>query len=91
MVLNNTYPTLYESIRHSIFQVVAMVSNTGFSTSNISNLPSALPLFLILLGTIGACAGSTSGGVKLIRLILLYKLSIRELYRLIHPPWKIHC
>lgn len=88
LVLNSTYPTLYESIRHSAFQVVAMVTNTGFATENISTMPWMLPLFLVLLGTMGACAGSTSGGIKLIRVILLYKLSMRELYRLIHPHGK---
>jgi trk system potassium uptake protein TrkH len=88
LIINNSYPSLYESIRHASFQVVAMVTNTGFSTANISTMPVMLPLFLLLLGSIGACAGSTSGGLKLIRLILLYKLSIREFYRLIHPHGK---
>ena len=88
LVLNKTYPTLYEAIRHSAFQVVAMVTNTGFATENISTMPWMLPLFLMIIGSIGACAGSTSGGIKLVRLILLYKLSIRELYRLIHPRGK---
>ena len=88
LVLAGTYPSLYEAIRASGFQVVAMVTNTGYATENISTLPGMLPLFLMLLGTVGACAGSTSGGIKLIRVILLYKLSIRELYRLIHPHGK---
>lgn len=88
LIINNTYPSLYEAIRHAAFQVVAMVTNTGFATENISTLPWMLPLFLVILGTIGACAGSTSGGIKLVRLILLYKLSMRELYRLIHPHGK---
>lgn len=88
LILNGTYSSLYEALRHSAFQVVAMVTNTGFATENISTLPWMLPLFLMFLGSIGACAGSTSGGIKLIRLILLYKLSIRELYRLIHPHGK---
>jgi trk system potassium uptake protein TrkH len=88
LVVNDTYSSLYEALRHSAFQVVAMVSNTGFSTANISTLPWMLPLFLMILGTIGACAGSTSGGIKIVRLILLYKLSMRELYRLIHPHGK---
>jgi len=88
VILNDTYPTLYESIRHAAFQVVAMVTNTGYATENISTMPWMLPLFLMILGTVGACAGSTSGGLKLIRLILLYKLSMRELYRLIHPHGK---
>lgn len=88
LLINNTYGSLYESLRHSAFQVVAMVSNTGFSTANISQLPWMLPLFLILLGSVGACAGSTSGGIKLVRVILLYKLSMREFYRLVHPHGK---
>lgn len=88
LVINDSYSSLYESIRHSAFQVVAMVTNTGFATENISAMPMMLPLFLMVLGTIGACAGSTSGGIKIIRLILLYKLSMRELYRLIHPHGK---
>jgi trk system potassium uptake protein TrkH len=88
LVVNDSYSSLYESLRHAAFQVVAMVTNTGFSTANISTLPWMLPLFLMILGTIGACAGSTSGGLKMVRLILLYKLSMRELYRLIHPHGK---
>ena len=88
LVVNSYYTSFYEAIRHSAFQVVAMVSNTGFATENISTLPWMLPLFLILLGSVGACAGSTSGGIKLVRVILLYKLSMREFYRLIHPHGK---
>lgn len=88
LVMENAEPSLYESVRTAAFQVVAMVTNTGYATENISQMPSMLPLFLIMLGTIGACAGSTSGGVKLIRIILLFKLSMRELYRLIHPHGK---
>jgi trk system potassium uptake protein TrkH len=88
LVINETYSSMFEALRHSAFQVVAMVSNTGFSTANISSLPWMLPLFLILLGSVGACAGSTSGGIKLVRVILLYKLSMREFYRLVHPHGK---
>lgn len=88
LVINDTYPNLYDALRHSSFQVVAMVSNTGYSTTNLSQLPWMLPLFLILLGSVGACAGSTSGGIKLVRVILLYKLSMREFYRLVHPHGK---
>lgn len=87
-ILNNTYPTLYEDIRHSLFQVVSMITTTGFTTENISTLPHMIPLLLIFLGVIGASAGSTSGGIKLVRVILIFKLSMRELYRLIHPHGK---
>jgi len=81
----HSYPTLYEAIRHSAFQVVSMITTTGFTTNNISTMPNMVPFLLILLGTMGACAGSTSGGIKMIRIVLLTKLSMRELYRLIHP------
>ncbi len=85
LIWDNTYDSLYETIRHTSFQVVSMLTTTGFTTENVNNLPNLVPFLLILLGTTGACAGSTSGGIKLIRLVLLYKLSMRELYRLIHP------
>lgn len=84
----DTYDTLFEDIRHATFNVMSMMTTTGFTIDNVSNLPTMLPLFLLFLGTIGACAGSTSGGIKLIRVILLTKLSFRELYRLIHPHGK---
>lgn len=88
LLLNSAYPTLYETIRHSAFNVATMITTTGFGTENISTLPMMVPFFYILLGSIGACAGSTSGGIKMIRIVLLYKLSMRELYRLIHPHGK---
>ena len=85
LITNNAYPTLYESIRHASFQVFSMITTTGFTTNTISQMPTFVPFLLILLGTMGACAGSTSGGIKMIRIVLLNKLSMRELYRLIHP------
>ena len=88
LVWNNSHGTLYESLRHAGFQVVSMMTTTGFTTENVSLMPGMIPLFLILLGASGACAGSTSGGIKMVRVILLYKLSMRELYRLIHPHGK---
>lgn len=85
LLSNNFYPSLYESIRHASFQVISMITTTGFTTNDVSQMPTLVPFLLILLGTMGACAGSTSGGIKMIRIVLLNKLSMRELYRLIHP------
>ena len=85
LIMNHAYPSLYVSLRQSAFTVISMLTTTGFTTNNISQLPNAVPFLLILLGTIGACAGSTSGGIKMVRVVLLNKLSMRELYRLIHP------
>lgn len=80
--------SLYESIRQGTFQAVSVGSTTGFTTEPFYLWPGALPLFLILFSVIGGCAGSTAGGFKVIRMILLFKMSMRELYRLIHPHGK---
>jgi len=88
LYVNDTYDSLYESIRHGIFHAISVSTTTGFTTDAFYQWPGALPLILILLATVGGCAGSTAGGIKVIRIILLYKLSLRELHRLIHPNGK---
>ncbi len=88
LYLNGTYHSLYESIRHGVFQAVSLTTTTGFTTDAFYLWGGALPLLLILLSSVGGCAGSTSGGFKVIRVILLFKMSMRELYRLIHPHGK---
>lgn len=80
--------TLYESIRQGTFQAVSVGTTTGFTTEPFYLWPGALPLLLILFSVSGGCAGSTAGGFKVIRMILLFKMSMRELYRLIHPHGK---
>ncbi len=80
--------SLYESIRQGTFQAVSVGTTTGFTTEPFYLWPGALPLLLILFSVIGGCAGSTAGGFKVIRMILLFKMSLRELYRLIHPHGK---
>ncbi len=83
-----TSDSLYESIRQGTFQAVSVGTTTGFTTEPFYLWPGALPLLLILFSVIGGCAGSTAGGFKVIRMILLFKMSMRELYRLIHPHGK---
>lgn len=69
----------------AIFQVISLATTTGFTTTDFSLWPTFIPIFLIYLSIIGSCAGSTGGGVKVIRIILMLKMSIRELKLLIHP------
>jgi trk system potassium uptake protein TrkH len=88
LYMTGTTDTLYESIRQGTFQAVSVGTTTGFTTESFYLWPGALPLLLILFSTIGGCAGSTGGGFKVIRMILLFKMSMRELYRLIHPHGK---
>jgi trk system potassium uptake protein TrkH len=73
------------SVRYAIFEVVSIVTTTGFATTDFSAWPSILP-FMIFFGAFsGACAGSTGGGMKVVRVMLIYKQAIREIHRLIHP------
>ncbi|TDR20555.1 TrkH family potassium uptake protein [Marinicella litoralis] len=88
LYLTDTSGSLYESLRQGTFQAVSIGSTAGFTTESFHLWPGALPLLLILFSTIGGCAGSTGGGFKVIRMILLFKMSMRELYRLIHPHGK---
>ena len=78
-------PGLLGLITKSIFQVVSMGTTTGFTSSEFSAWPSLLPFLLIIISFIGGCAGSTGGGMKVIRILLLFKQGGREIMRLIHP------
>ena len=79
------YPTMVESARYAIFQVISALTTTGFTTTEFHLWPGFVPLLMICLAFIGGCAGSTAGGMKVIRVILLYRAAIREIRRLIHP------
>ncbi|MEX2320953.1 MAG: potassium transporter TrkG, partial [Saccharospirillum sp.] len=68
-----------------IFEAVSLLTTTGFGTADFASWPLYLPFFLILASFIGGCAGSTAGGIKVIRTMLLLKQGLREIKRLIHP------
>ncbi|MDG2171686.1 MAG: TrkH family potassium uptake protein [Gammaproteobacteria bacterium] len=78
-----------KEIIRNIFYAVSISTTTGFTNSNYFNYVGFLPLLLILFSFIGGCAGSTAGGMKVIRVMLLLKQGYRELVRLIHPNSKI--
>ncbi|SEQ32439.1 trk system potassium uptake protein TrkH [Solimonas aquatica] len=80
-----TYGSLGESVRKGLFQVIAYGTDAGFATADPSHWPHFLPLLLVLATFMGSCAGSTGGGVKVIRLVLFGKQASREIARLIHP------
>ncbi|KGJ98793.1 TrkH family potassium uptake protein [Thalassotalea sp. ND16A] len=69
----------------ALFQAVSISTTAGFATTNFAEWPVMLPLLLIFASFIGGCAGSTGGGMKVMRVVLLYLQGIRELSRLIHP------
>ena len=82
---SGTYDSVLEAVRYGMFQVISIGTTTGFGTDSYYLWPGTLPLLLLLLSCVGACAGSTGGGMKVIRIILLYKQGVREITRLVHP------
>ena len=82
--LTNTYGFL-DSLRYGIFELVSVASTAGFSTADFSSWPVFLPVLLFMMAFIGGCTGSTGGGMKVIRVLLIYKQGVREVRRLIHP------
>ncbi|VAW57501.1 Trk potassium uptake system protein TrkH [hydrothermal vent metagenome] len=77
--------SLSESLILGIFHVVSIATTTGFATTEFHLWPNFLPVLLIFTSFMGGCAGSTGGGMKVIRIILLLKQGMREMMRLIHP------
>ncbi len=79
---------LEETFRHSLFQVTAIATTTGFGTRDIGSdyfSPLARQVFLVLM-LIGGCAGSTGGGIKVVRMVILYKLVVQQVRKAIRPP-----
>ena len=72
-------------LRNATFEVVSVITSTGFGTVDFSAWPDFLPVFLIFISFIGGCGGSTAGGLKVMRVILLVQMGYREIRRLIHP------
>ncbi len=79
------FATHQETLIHSIFQVVSIGTTTGFTTHQYHLWPGFLPVMLLFTSFIGACAGSTGGGMKVIRFLLLLRQGMREIIRVIHP------
>lgn len=74
-----------EGLVKGTFQVVSIATTTGFVSADFSGWPTFLPFLLFYTAIIGGCAGSTAGGMKVIRIVLIIKQGLREIQRLIHP------
>ena len=77
--------TFGEALKHSAFSVASVISTTGFATAYFNYWPAFSQAVLVLLMFIGACAGSTGGGIKVSRVVVLYKGATHEMKRLLHP------
>ncbi len=74
-----------DSVIHGLFQAISITTTTGFATQNFAAWPSFLPVMMLFFSFMGGCVGSTGGGIKAMRLMLIYKQGIRELRQLVHP------
>ncbi len=84
LLLHDTYEGI-ESFRRAIFEVVSIATTTGFATADFAQWPTMLPFLLFVAAFAGGCAGSTGGGMKVIRILIILKQGSREVKRLMHP------
>lgn len=85
LLFRGNYDSIAEALRYSAFQVVSIITTTGFATADFELWPSFTQLILLLLMFAGACAGSTGGGMKILRLLILSRHTRAELKRVLHP------
>ena len=79
------YESVGTSLRHAFFQVSSIMTTTGFATTDFNTWPTFSKAILVVLMFIGACAGSTGGGIKVARLVILVRSSVGEMRRMLHP------
>lgn len=88
-----TYPEFWTSLRYASFNLVSIATDSGFSSTDFSKWPIFAPLWMLFLSCVSASSGSTGGGIKMIRTIILFKQAGREFLKLLHPmavnPMKI--
>jgi trk system potassium uptake protein TrkH len=82
---HGVYPTYAEALRAASFQVVSLATTTGYASTDYAQWPVVAPVLLIFMGCFATCAGSTGGGIKMVRMLVLVKQARRELVRIIHP------
>lgn len=85
LLWTHTYDDWGEALLKATFQAVSIGTTTGFTVADYSIWPSFLPVMLLFASFVGACAGSTGGGLKVIRCVLLFRQGVREIQALVHP------
>lgn len=83
--IRSMYATGAEALRHSFFQVASIMTTTGFSTVDFAKWPQFSNAILVCLMFVGACAGSTGGGIKVSRILIMWKTALKELFTIKHP------
>jgi trk system potassium uptake protein TrkH len=85
LLVHDVYDDGMEALRISAFHVVSLATTTGYAATDYTQWPVFAPILLMFLGCFATCAGSTGGGIKMVRMVLLVKQARRELVRIIHP------
>jgi trk system potassium uptake protein len=85
LTAHGVYPTFLESLRHAAFSVVSIATTTGLATVDYAQWPIFAPVLMLFLCCFATCAGSTGGGIKMVRALLLLKQARNELKRIVHP------
>jgi len=85
LLSTGTYQDADQAFDQALFQSVSISTTAGFATTSFADWPTLLPMLLIFSSFIGGCAGSTGGGMKVVRVVLLYLQGLRELNKLVHP------
>jgi trk system potassium uptake protein TrkH len=85
LTVRGAYPTFIESLRHSLFNVVSVATTTGFVSQNYDLWPVFAPVWMLFLSCIVCSTGSTGGGIKMFRTLLLARQAQREMKLLMHP------
>ena len=85
LINHDVYQSIESSFSQALFQSVSISTTAGFATTSFADWPLFLPVLLVISSFIGGCAGSTGGGLKVIRVLLLNLQGLRELKRLVHP------
>ena len=85
LYMNAVVPEFSQAVRQGVFHAVSIATTSGFTLSEFSLWPAFVPVMLLFASFVGGCAGSTGGGMKVIRVLLLIKQGQREMMRLIHP------
>jgi trk system potassium uptake protein len=85
LFVSGTYPSFWASLRHAAFNVVSIASTTGFASQNYDLWPVFAPMWMLFLSSVVCSTGSTGGGIKMFRTLLLARQAQREMKRLVHP------
>jgi trk system potassium uptake protein len=85
LYLTGVYDSLPAALRHALFNTVSVGTSTGYMSQDYALWPAFAPIWLLLLACFGSSAGSTGGGIKMIRSLILLRQTVRELARIVHP------